>query len=261
MTGFSSRQMAVALALVLLASGCDQKQEAGTGKAAKPGLQVADLVVGTGDTLRDGDYFTVHYRGWLYQDGRRGEIFEDTYQQPEPLTFRLGRGQVIPGWEDGLVGMRVGGKRRLVVPSEKGFGSQGTSRIPSDSILEFEIELLEIPRVASQILKPGSGSVAEEGDEVTINYTAWIAADGQKGQRFDSTSDRGQPFSFTLGAGQVLAGLDLGIIGMNLGETRLLSVPPQLAYGAQGMRRGNEILVPQAATLLFEVELLDILGK
>ncbi len=261
MKSYSSRQLVVALVAVLLVSGCVQNQEAEPDKAAKPELRVADLVVGTGDTLTDGDYFTVHYRGWLYQDGRKGEMFEDTYQQPEPLTFRLGREQVIPGWDEGLVGMRVGGKRSLEVPPEKGFGTQVSARIPSGSILYFEIELLEIPRVASQVLKPASGPVAEEGDEVTINYTAWIAADGQKGQRFDSTADRGQPFSFTLGAGQVLAGLDLGVTGMTVGETRLLSIPPQLAYGAQGMRRGSEVLVPPSAALLFEVELLSILGK
>lgn len=103
----------------------------------------------------------------------------------------------------------------------------------------------------SQVLQAGSGTTAKAGDKVTVQYTGWLT----DGTKFDSSYDNGQPFQFTLGAGQVIPGWDKGIVGMQEGEKRKLTVPASLAYGATGTPGGP---IPPNATLIFEVELVKI---
>jgi FKBP-type peptidyl-prolyl cis-trans isomerase len=100
----------------------------------------------------------------------------------------------------------------------------------------------------------GSGATAAAGRQVSVHYTGWLYEDGRKGRKFDSSKDRGQPFAFALGAGQVIGGWDEGVQGMQVGGTRVLVIPPQLGYGA----RGAGGVIPPNATLMFEVELLGV---
>ena len=102
---------------------------------------------------------------------------------------------------------------------------------------------------------PGSGDEARAGQHVRVHYTGWLhdpAAAGARGRKFDSSKDRGEPFRFSLGAGQVIRGWDEGVQGMKVGGTRVLVIPAQLGYGA----RGAGGVIPPNATLMFEVELL-----
>jgi FKBP-type peptidyl-prolyl cis-trans isomerase len=99
-------------------------------------------------------------------------------------------------------------------------------------------------------IKTGSGAMAVPGKTVKVHYTGWLTS----GEKFDSSVDRGEPFSFVLGAGQVIKGWDEGVVGMKVGGKRQLKIPPDLGYGAQGA--GNAI--PPNATLIFDVELLDV---
>jgi len=101
--------------------------------------------------------------------------------------------------------------------------------------------------------RTGDGAEATEGDRVTVHYTGWLASDSTK---FDSSRDRGEPFQFNLGAGEVIQGWDQGVQGMNVGGTRQLVIPPDLGYGA----RGAGGAIPPNATLIFEVELLEVDG-
>jgi len=101
-----------------------------------------------------------------------------------------------------------------------------------------------------EILKEGSGETAKNNDTVVVHYTGTL----EDGTKFDSSLDRGAPFSFTLGLGQVIAGWEQGILGMKVGEKRKLTIAPELAYGEAGA--GG--LIPPKATLIFEVELLEI---
>ncbi len=100
----------------------------------------------------------------------------------------------------------------------------------------------------------GSGDTAKAGDTVDVHYTGWLYNDGEKGAKFDSSVDRGQPFSFPLGAGRVIKGWDEGVAGMQPGGRRTLILKPDLAYGASGA--GG--VIPPNATLMFDVELLAI---
>lgn len=133
---FIMRAAVLALALGLVACGGDNAASpSGSGS-----LGVADLVVGTGATAVAGDTVTVNYVGTL----QNGSKFDSSYDRNQPFTFRLGAGQVIAGWDQGLPGMRVGGRRRLTIPPALGYGSQANGPIPANSTLIFEIELLSI---------------------------------------------------------------------------------------------------------------------
>ena len=100
----------------------------------------------------------------------------------------------------------------------------------------------------------GTGAMASAGHRVSVHYTGWLYNNGQKGSKFDSSLDRGQPFGFALGAQQVIRGWDEGVAGMKIGGKRKLTIPPELGYGA----RGAGGLIPPNATLVFEVELLAV---
>lgn len=100
----------------------------------------------------------------------------------------------------------------------------------------------------------GAGALASPGQHVTVHYTGWLYENGQAGAKFDSSKDRGDPFDFPLGAGHVIRGWDEGVAGMKVGGTRMLVIPPALGYGA----RGSGGVIPPNATLLFEVELLEV---
>ena len=100
----------------------------------------------------------------------------------------------------------------------------------------------------------GTGAIPTAGQTCVMHYTGWLWVNGQKGSKFDSSLDRGRPFSFPLGEGRVIKGWDEGVASMNTGGKRTLVIPPELGYGA----RGAGGVIPPNATLLFEVELLEV---
>lgn len=105
------------------------------------GLQYKDLVVGTGDLVKSGDELSMHYTGKLED----GTVFDSSVERGTPFTFTLNMGQVISGWDEGVQGMRVGGKRELVIPSDLAYGENGIPGvIPGGATLIFEVEVLEI---------------------------------------------------------------------------------------------------------------------
>jgi FKBP-type peptidyl-prolyl cis-trans isomerase len=125
-----------------------------------------------------------------------------------------------------------------------------------EQIINQEIEQnMNINSEIDQQNNPDLSGVVKEGDLVTVHYTGTL----QNGQKFDSSLDRGQPFQFVVGAGMVIKGWEQGLIGMKIGEKRQLVLPPELAYGSQGVTgQGGEIIIPPNATLIFDIELLNI---
>lgn len=103
-------------------------------------MVIDDIKFGTGEVVKDGDVVAVHYVGTL----QNGQEFDNSKKRGEPFEFKVGGGQVIEGWEKGVVGMQVGGQRILVIPPDMAYGSQGIGPIPGNATLVFSIELLEI---------------------------------------------------------------------------------------------------------------------
>lgn len=104
------------------------------------GLQITDETVGTGAVATDGKQVTVQYTGTL----TNGTVFDSSYSRNQPFPFTLGAGQVIKGWDEGVVGMKVGGKRKLVIPPSLGYGNQAVGSIPANSTLIFEVQLISV---------------------------------------------------------------------------------------------------------------------
>jgi len=110
------------------------------------GLEYQDLVVGTGAQASAGEQVSVHYTGWLQNpDGSDGKKFDSSVDRGQPFDFPLGAGRVIRGWDEGVAGMKVGGKRRLIIPAALGYGARGAGGvIPPNATLIFEVELLSV---------------------------------------------------------------------------------------------------------------------
>ncbi len=109
------------------------------------GLQYTDTVIGSGALATKGQRVTVHYTGWLYQDGQQGTKFDSSKDRRDPFVFNLGAGMVIRGWDEGVAGMQVGGTRVLIIPPDLGYGTRGAGGvIPPHATLKFEVELLQL---------------------------------------------------------------------------------------------------------------------
>ncbi len=142
-------------------------------------------------------------------------------------------------------------------------GNEATNAEPATAAAvteEVVVESVEImPGLSMRMLREGSGTVAEPGHTAVVHYTGWLyddTAELNRGNKFDSSVDRGVHFEFPLGAGRVIRGWDEGVAGMKIGEIRELTIAPELAYGDRQV--GN--LIPAGSTLIFEVELADLKG-
>ena len=133
------------LALAALAAACSQSASAGgggSGQVTTPsGLKYTDLAVGSGAEAKSGQTAVVHYTGWLLD----GTKFDSSKDRGQPFSFPIGQGRVIKGWDEGVAGMKIGGKRELIIPPDLGYGARGAGGvIPPNATLKFEVELLDV---------------------------------------------------------------------------------------------------------------------
>lgn len=211
---------------------------------------------GSGDkSAAQGDIVKIHYVGTLEGFDSK-KVFDSSRERGTPITVKIGEGQVIAGWEKGLEGIKKGEVRRLSIPHYLAYGDRAQGEeIPAKSRLFFELEAVDFvePGELKQVVtKPGKGEEITAGQSGKFHYTGWL--DGFDGKsKFDSSKDRGTPFTVQLGAGQVIKGWDDGLIGMKPGETRRLEIPYNLAYGDRGQGP-----IPPYSTLYFEVEYLGL---
>lgn len=244
--------------------------------AFKNGLLVEDFVLGQGRSALVGSKLTLRYAGFL-DDGRK---FDDNRAPGQPpFRFRLPSRPRVLGWGQGLLGMRAGGKRKIVVPPELGYGKagdpgdEGEVSVPPNAKLTYVVELLEVqdpparPKGLSafsgrplttkrlrggllvQDFQQGSGEPVTTGDRVKIHYSGMLA----DGTVFDRTSGGDSPFEFVVGHRSFIAGWNQGLLGMRVGGLRKLKIPPKLGYGKRGSSK-----VPPNATLVFMVELMGL---
>ncbi|GEM_PF-209625 len=226
-------------------------------------LVVRDILIGTGTQAEVGDVLEVNYVGVLLSDGAE---FDASWNRSQTFFVPIGMGAVIPGWDQGIVGMSEGGRRVLVIPPHLGYGSSGAgSSIPADASLVFVVDLvsvldLEPPAIPEptevgeslevEDLSDGAGNAVKSGDTVTVHYLGTLT----DGTVFDASWQRGTPFTTIIGIGRVIAGWDQGIVGMREGGRRLLKIPSDLAYG----ERGSGAAIPPNTPLLFVVDLIRI---
>lgn len=228
------------------------------------GLKYKIIHEGNGQRAKAGDMVSVHYTGKLTND----TIFDSSHSRNQPIKFKLGAGQVIKGWDEGIALLNVGDKAIFTIPPDLGYGSRAMATIPANSTLIFEVELVQIierPKpfdvkgkdtlsTASGLkyikLNTTEGVAPKSGDRVFVHYTGFF----EDGKIFDSSVERGQVFNFMLGQGQVIAGWDEGIALLKKGEKARLIVPYTLAYGENGYPPH----IPAKATLIFDVELMDV---
>jgi peptidylprolyl isomerase len=141
-----TRRSTLAAALAFVATGVSTAI-AQTGKAmtTSSGLQITDTKVGTGASPKTGQTCVMHYTGWLYQNGAKGQKFDSSVDRGQPFEFPIGVKRVIAGWDEGVATMKVGGKRTLIIPPELGYGARGAGGvIPPNATLIFEVELLDV---------------------------------------------------------------------------------------------------------------------
>jgi peptidylprolyl isomerase len=230
------------------------------------GLKYKLLEMGSGKKVTAGDMVTVHYTGTL-PDGTK---FDSSKDRNQPFSFKVGGQQVIAGWDEGLQLLQVGDKAILTIPAALGYGERAMGKIPANSTLIFEIEVLDskAPVVAVPFniegkevlttpsglkyvyIEKGNGPKAEAGKTVDVHYTGYL----MDGRKFDSSVERGDPISFPLGQGMVIKGWEEGIALMKVGDKMRLIIPSELAYGPNGA--GG--VIPPNATLLFDVELVGV---
>jgi FKBP-type peptidyl-prolyl cis-trans isomerase len=216
-------------------------------------VTIKDLKKGTGPAIATGDLVSVNYVGKL----KNGKTFDSNKDRP-PFTFVIGAGQVIKGWEQGLLGGNVGATRQLTIPASLGYGKAGTDGIPGNSTLIFEVEILktykpkEEQRISVRTTADGTGEGVEAGDQIDVHYKGSFL----NGLKFDSSYDRSAPLAVTVEETGLIKGFTQGLIGMKLGEKRRVEIPPSLGYGDR--QRGP---IPPNSTLVFELELMKLTKK
>lgn len=218
----------------------------------KEEFKIETVKEGTGDKEAAlGDSLLLHYVGRL-DNFKDGKVFDSSREKSQPFPVELGAGQVIPGWEKGIEGMKLGELRRLSIPHYMAYGTKEMGSIPAKSRLFFEVELVEFiaeGELKSETTKEGEGTAIKSGEKGDFHYTGW--SDGFDGkEKFDSSLDRDKPIPVKLGAGQVIKGWDQGLVGMKPGEVRRLTIPYNLAYG----KSGRPPSIKPFATLYFEVQ-------
>jgi len=133
------------LLIVLVSRADEEKKDTSKMEKTGSGLKYEDVVVGTGPQPKPGQTCVMHYTGWLWVNGAKGQKFDSSIDRGKPFKFPIGQGRVIKGWDEGVATMKVGGKRNLLIPPALGYGSRGAGGvIPPDATLFFEVELLGV---------------------------------------------------------------------------------------------------------------------
>jgi peptidylprolyl isomerase len=242
----------------------------------QPAFTKTDLVTGTGAAAAAKNLVTIRYTGWLYDNTKmdnKGAEFFDAYSG-QAFSFLLGVDSRIAGWDQGIVGMQVGGKRRLLIPASMAwaqFGlkddATGLYRVPPSTAVVYEIEVTAInatppaqstqPAFQKIDVAAGTGTlVAATGNTLTVHYSGYLYDDSvtdKRGLRFDTSRTTGVPLSVKLGTNAVIQGWEQGLLGMKVGGKRTLIIPADLAYGSTAKTN-----IPANSPLIFDVEVTSI---
>ncbi|TNN85981.1 Peptidyl-prolyl cis-trans isomerase FKBP10 [Liparis tanakae] len=200
------------------------------------------------------DFIRYHFNGTFHADGKK---FDSSHDRGKAFISQVGLGRLITGMDRGLQGMCVNEQRRITIPPHLAYGSIGTGGVvPPDAVLVYDVLLLDVWNTADEVQirtlhKPAScPRAAAASDFVRYHYNGTLLS----GAPFDSSYSRNATYDTYLGQGDLIKGMDQGLLGMCVGERRIVIVPPFLAYG----EIGNGTRIPPQATLVFEALLVDV---
>jgi peptidylprolyl isomerase len=259
------------------------------GVAAPGTLQVKVVQTGTGPAVAKGDLVVINYVGKIWKTNK---VFDSSFQAGRsPASFQIGIGQVIPGFDHGLIGRTVGSRVLLVIPPAQGYGSSGNSQagIAGTDTIVFVVDILgthagkvsatgapaPAPRAGLPKVSTGKGKptitlpktkppstlvvvpvLNGTGDTVRkgdLVVVQYVGVKWANGKQFDASWDRDSPVGFGIGVGQVIKGWDQGLVGKRVGDRVLLVVPPAYGYGAQGRSNAG---ISGTDTLVFAVDII-----
>jgi len=249
----------------------------------KSGLQYLDDSLGTGREAKADNLVSIHFKGWMVPKDTASELFSDwttdqskgmlslgdSKMRNQPVKFILNSGSFIKGTDEGIVGMKTGGIRTIIIPSKLAYGEAGIGFIPPNTDLKVVVELLEVKdKVVAEmwkvdstlfkttpsglkyaIISQGNGPAIELNKTVTIHYSGYLL----NGTIFDSSVERDEPIMFVVGQGQVMPGWDEGMQLLKKGDKARFIIPPQLGYGEMQLEK-----IPANSTLIFDTEVIDV---
>ena len=272
------KSILIALFSVVFIFGCSNNPDSVT---LKSGLKYNDIKVGTGTEAKNGDLIEIQFKGWIIKDSsdlfsdwsldstKKADLIADSYAMNQPMKFVLGTDSFIKGSEEGMVGMKAGGQRTIIIPSNCAYGPEGMGPIPPNTSIRVLVELVSAKEAVSAkmwdvdstlfkttasglkyaIIKEGEGELVAKEKQVTVHYSGFLL----DGTKFDSSVERDEPFTFVAGVGQVIPGWDEGVQLMKKGSKARFIIPSNLAYGDRDLGK-----IPPNSALIFDVELLDI---
>jgi peptidylprolyl isomerase len=272
------KSILIALFSVMFIFGCSNNQDTVT---LKSGLKYSDIKVGTGAETKNGDLAEIHFRGWIIRDSsdlfadwsvdstKRADLIADSYAMNQSIKIVLGTESFIKGSEEGIAGMKTGGQRTIIVPSNLAYGPEGMGPVPPNSSIKVVVELLSTKESVEAkmwdvdstlfketssglkyaIITEGEGELIGKEKQVTVHYSGFLL----DGNKFDSSVERDEPFTFVAGVGQVIPGWDEGVQLLKKGGKGRFIIPSNLAYGDRDLGK-----IPPNSTLIFDVEVLDV---
>ena len=265
--------------LTALLFGCNKGPEIVT---LESGLKYMDDSLGTGREAKVGNLVSIHFSGWMIPKDSTGELFSDwsadqsksmlslgdSKTRNQPIKFVLNSSSFIKGSDEGIVGMKTGGVRTIIIPSKLAYGEAGIGFIPPNTDLKVVVDLLEVKdKVVAEmwqvdttlfkttasglkyvIISEGEGPAVEAGKVITVHYSGYL----EDGTLFDSSIERDEPIQFIVGQGQVIPGWDEGMLLLKKGDKARFIIPPQLGYGETQLEK-----IPANSTLIFDTEIVD----
>jgi peptidylprolyl isomerase len=265
----------VGIALLMFA-GCGKKVI-----TTNAGLKYTVDTTGNGNVCKSGDLVTIHFKAWIIKDSsnlfkdwskdstRMPYSIGDSRQSNQPYKFLLGANAFVKGSDEGIVGMKKGETRTVIIPARCAYGERGFGPIPPNSNLKLVVSLIDMKAPVKVnmwdvdstklqttksglkyvILQQGNGPKADSGKTVVVHYSGYLL----DGTRFDSSVERDEPFSFVVGMKMVIPGWEEGIALLNKGSKARFIIPSSLAYGPRQVGK-----IPANSSLIFDVELMDV---
>lgn len=247
----------------------------------KSGLKYKDIKVGSGVEAKSGDLVEIQFKGWICKDStnlyedwskdstKQQNMIADSYAMNQSMKFVLGTESFIKGSEEGVIGMKVGGQRVIIIPSKCAYGPEGMGPIPPNTDIKVVVELVSTKTAPTAkmwdvdstlfkttasglkyaIIKEGKGPLVQPQQQIVVHYSGFLL----DGTKFDSSVERDEPLTFMAGVGQVIPGWDEGLLLLKKGSKARLVIPDSLAYGDRDLGK-----IPPKSTLVFDVEIVDV---